>query len=204
MKKYYEYLFSIVVGILYGLFYIQRGQECDLYIALLEGNFCDFIAFNFGYFTSFMESMVPFFVYQMLYGVAIYQHFTTANVYYFTRQNNRKLWFLKEAWKLFKNTGSHMLLFLLGRCFIVQIGNTYSCSTKTVFIFLVVCFLQTCYLYFFTLLINICGIRWNSMVGIMVAIVLQVCALVSLYPLKTWKCYRMWELPLMVSDCIRN
>ena len=192
MKKYLEYLISVMIGSLYGISYIKRGQNSDFLIAILEGNFSDFIAFNFGYFTSFMESVIPFILFQMVFGVAIYQHFTTANVYYFTRQNNRKRWFFKEAWKLLRKTGCHMLGFLTGRCIVVQLGNNYAYSEKTIEILLYVWILQTLYVYFFTLIINLCAIRWNSMVGAMVSIGVQVFSIVALYPLKQYSVY-MWN-----------
>lgn len=53
--------------------------------------------------------MFPVIVFEIMFGVYLYRHFCTACVYYFSRQDNRIRWFVKECGRLLAYTFSYWI-----------------------------------------------------------------------------------------------
>lgn len=56
--------------------------------------------FNSGFMVVLITDLFPIFIIQFLEGISIYTHFCIGSVYYFSRQENRKRWYLKEIIKM--------------------------------------------------------------------------------------------------------
>lgn len=111
-------------GILLTLFYFASSKQVF---------FSDIIeVFSFSrpymiipYIIDITVQLLPYLLFQILFGTYIYRHFCSASYYYFSRCTNRTRWLLKEVISLY----SYVLVFLI---FVVASGTAIASITNTV------------------------------------------------------------------------
>lgn len=167
---------AFLLGILNGSFQSFQELSGEFTNVVLEYNYRDFKGFKLGFLTTFMELIVPFFVFEILYGVSIYQHFGTANAYIFTRQSSRVRWFYQEAGNLFFYSLLYVFIYMSGALGMAWMGNDFYITGKSVLAMVCILVLETLFLYVMTLCINLFSILWNSMCGFLMGIAVQVFA----------------------------
>ena len=121
--------------------------------------------------------MVPILIFEVLGGVYLYQHFCTANVYYFSRQADRNLWFGKECLKLYGYMVWYYFIMAVGSVLWGELvlgenmPNPWSVQgVKTACICIG---LWGMFTYIFTLLINLLSIKFGSQNATVVVIGVQ-------------------------------
>ncbi len=174
MRKFFVELIGILFGILYGLPWIAGDKQYELTQMLLTMNFSYFTNFNMAYLTWFAQQLIPFWFFQMVYGIWLYQRFGTANVYFFTRHVNRKNWFRIETAKLFLHSFLFITAYTIGFVGISRIGNSYHIDLKSFLTLGMIILLEALFLFSFTLFINVISIWFNSMTGFLTGIGAQV------------------------------
>lgn len=111
----------------------------------------------------FIYAWLPLFFFQVIYGTVIYEHYTSASVYYFTRCKSRLRWYGKETAGLFGVSFFYAFLILgyIGAAGLIS-GKMFfdSASFWMAFYFL---FIYGLWLFVMTLLINVLAILVGSM-----------------------------------------
>ncbi|MFQ9934064.1 MAG: hypothetical protein ACLRVQ_06490 [Lachnospiraceae bacterium] len=127
--------------------------------------------FTSGHLVLLMQSMIPMFAFQIVYGVYIYKHFCCASVYYFSRQKNRTRWFIGESVKIIKYTAIFFASYIL-TAIAVTIGVTG--DSKVVGELCIYTFLYfVLYNFVFCMLINLVSIFTGSQNGIIITYGIQ-------------------------------
>lgn len=117
MKLYGKFMF---LGFLWGVILSSRAVvhpdgEYTLVALVINIGFDILPACNQITMLNLLEAMVPYYVFIIIFGTFIYQHFCWSSPYIFTRCSNRTKWLCKEfGWLLFYSAG-YMLCMVLGR-----------------------------------------------------------------------------------------
>lgn len=69
--------------------------------------------FTSGYLVLLVMGMIPLFVGEIIFGLHLYSHFCTASVYFFSRQDNRVEWYVKETVCLMGKICIYLLTYLI-------------------------------------------------------------------------------------------
>ena len=117
--------------------------------------------------------LFPVFISEFLFGLGIYQHFCMGAVYYFSRQENRTAWFLREI--------RQMMCGVCGFC-VAYFGITYlggvllegGATGISAVLVLEVCLLYILYLIPWSLILTILNIRLGSQVACGIVFAIQV------------------------------
>ncbi len=120
---------------------------------------------GFQYFVDFLQGMIPLVMFQIVMGLAIYEHYCVASVYFFSRCSRIRMWFVKEAGKLFGEACAYsavvmcsaiLVCFAQGR---LQMGGRDFPELFWRFL------LYALWLFATSLLINLLAIRFDSVAG---------------------------------------
>lgn len=152
-------IFISSLNILQCVFNSEVYRPVDYIVEVMGLGFPDF---TLSYLSLLITDMFPIFVFEIIFGIYIYRRYCTASVYYFSRQNNRKIWFIRETIKLFIYLvgyfGGYLTLsYLFGTIFCL---GKLSLDGLSVLINIMILF--SLYTFLFTLLLNICSIVMGS------------------------------------------
>lgn len=137
-------------------------------------------------------------VFEIVFGVYIYRHFCTACVYYFSRQDNRKKWFVKECVKLLGYSFSY---FVFSALIYLAVGITVChvpISVEHIEAIFYIIVLPALYTFVFTLWINVLSVVLGGANAFVFMAALQYLLTflillsereLTLYNLGTWKLY---------------
>lgn len=133
--------------------------------------------------------LFPFFLFLILFGTYIYQHFCTASIYYFTRRHNRVNWFFKECVKLYGLSLMYPLIMVLSGTALASMTNTIITDQASFILLLYYVLIHSLWLFLTALFMNIIAIKRDSSFGFIVIVSLQM-AFVTL--LLLWD--NLWSL----------
>ncbi|PHU36414.1 hypothetical protein CSX02_12600 [Agathobacter ruminis] len=140
--------------------------------AIFEGKFIDF-------FFCYAHILLI----QVIFGIFIYRHFCSSSAYYFTRVNNRRVWWLHECMRLLVRIFLVMLAFLCLICIIPLLrGDIDLPGVILAFYYWIIYGLWT---YAMTCMINILAITFGSYVSFVIVTGFQFFWLVMFLPVKT-------------------
>lgn len=120
-----------------------------------------------------VSSLFPIIMVELLEGISIYRHYTDGSVYYFIRQKNFRVWFHKEAIRLFVVIFETFFVYMLGGLAIGCILLGEKPNMSVVFVILCQCAMFTLYAYAFSLLINCVSIINGSDIAYVIGIGVQ-------------------------------
>jgi hypothetical protein len=131
-------------------------------------------AFVDGYLTLLALDMFPIIFIQLVCGTYIYKHFFMATAYYFTRQGNKSIWFLKEAKRLFFFILSIVTLYICGSTLMMLIvGVKLDDLVNVILLDFFIIILFTLYTYIYSLIINLVSIFAGSQNGFVLVYSIQ-------------------------------
>lgn len=126
-----------------------------------------------GYIIDLTIKLFPFLLFLILFGTYIYQHFSTASIYYFTRQPNRTKWFMKEAVKLYVLSFLYPFIMVVSGTAIASITNEVIFDSTSLILLIYYVLIHSFWLFLTALLMNIISIRLDSSSGFMIVVGLQ-------------------------------
>lgn len=138
------------------------------------GNFLSDIILNIGfsemYFTVYYlieitVRMLPFFSFQILFGMHIYKHFCSASVYYFSRCTKRTKWFLKEALKIYFISMVFSITILVAGIIVSNIKYDIIIDRVSILVFFYCICCNSLWLSATTIAVNIIAIIGGSGIG---------------------------------------
>ncbi len=109
--------------------------------------------------------MLPFFVFQMLFGIRIYRHYCTASVYFFSRCTYKVRWFVKEAAALYVLAVLYAFTMLSVGCLIFGGARVVRWDIGGAVMFVYELALVSLWLFLTTVTVNLLAIRWESGTG---------------------------------------
>lgn len=115
-------LAAMLCGAFSSLYFFSVRAEVTVSALVLQYSFSE-TYFTITYLVEMTLRMLPLFVFQILYSTAIYRHFCTASVYYFTRRTNRVAWFLREALGLYPVAVVYMLVMMAAGAGVAACAN---------------------------------------------------------------------------------
>lgn len=114
---------------------------------------------------NFMIDLLPYFVFQIIYGTEIYRRFCTASVYYFSRCANRRRWYWWETARLFPITLAFPIAMLVG-CWLGTLTGAAVEVTGAEWLLAGYWILITAlWLYCMTLCVNLLSVKFGSSAG---------------------------------------
>lgn len=147
--------------------------------AYIEGNIIHNVGlavpeFIYGYLTLLALDMFPVILLEIVFGTYIYHHYFTASAYYFTRQADRKRWFLKEILRLAGDIFGMITVYVaLSVISIMIIADRGFENVENILMCVSIIILFTMFTFLFSLLINIVSILMGSQYGFVCVYVLQ-------------------------------
>lgn len=115
--------------------------------------------------TETIESFLVVFLFELYYGTLIYRVFCNVSIYYFSRQYNRSIWFIKKALELY----GIAVLFVLAKVFtaavITAAAGYLVIDTEGIILGLYTILIWSSWIYSMTLLVNLLAIKWTSLGG---------------------------------------
>lgn len=176
MKYYHRYLlFAVLAGITQ--YFIADFMSPDITIFDLINRFTFSGEFLMGYFILYTSLMLPMILFQISFSMYIYQHYTFASPYYFSRQGSRFKWYLKECLRLFYFALMYTCILLLTALILAVFSgrltvDKYSMSLVPYFIFT-----YTVWNFMMVLLINILSIKIKpnmAVISVMLSQLIQI------------------------------
>ena len=157
-------LVGMLWGVLYSLFFINSRFQVTLSSIVFVFGF-DRPDFLIDYVFLITMHMFPIFMFQVLFGTYIYRHFCTASIYYFSRYEKRGKWFLQEAYSLYLYGFVYLLVEVIVTVVIACIFEPVIWDKEGIILFFYHIVIQSLWLWFTTLLVNIIAIKSNSSTG---------------------------------------
>lgn len=117
------------------------------------------------YISMFTIQYIPLFVFQIFFVTYIYKHFCSASIYYFSRNINRKKWFLKEVAKLYCNVIIYLLTMSVSGIILIRLFSKITFDNSAIIIGLYYILIYSLYLLMTTLAINVISIIFSSNIG---------------------------------------
>ena len=108
---------------------------------------------------------MPLLFFQIIYGIYIYRHFCSASIYFFSRNINRKKWFLTESFKLYGCTLLYLISMLITGIIVKAFYYDIIWNVEGFIILLYHICIHSLYLFAITLGTNVIAIRFGSSVG---------------------------------------
>lgn len=159
-------------GLLQGMWLGNSMDEISLNDILLTLGFGE-MYFIPSYLIELGFRMLPYIVFQILFGVFIYRHFCTASVFYFSRQANRIRWFLREAATLYVYAAIFVGV-ILGTAFIGASFNGRVLSNPGAWRLLAFYMaIHSLWIFITALMINILSLFWGNSIGFVTVIIIQ-------------------------------
>lgn len=179
---------AFICGGFQALFYLGMKDEIYFSEIIVTFGFSE-VHFILVYLIELSLKLLPFFLFQILFGTYIYQHFCTASIYYFSRCQNRVKWFLKECTKLYVFAFIYPLLMVLSGTLVASISNQIVFDRESILLFVYYVLIHSLWLFITTLLVNIIAIKLDSSTGFISIVGLQ---MLSISTLLLWK--NVWPL----------
>ena len=123
---------------------------------------------------------MPLLFFQIIYGIYIYRHFCSASIYFFSRNINRKKWFLTEAVKLYGYTLLYLISMLASGIMVKAFCYNIIWNVEGLLILIYYICIHSLYLFAITLGTNVIAIRFGSSVGFISIVSLNI-FFISLY-----------------------
>lgn len=133
--------------------------------------------------------LLPFILFQILFGTYIYQHYCTASVYFFSRFQNRVQWFLKECLVLYGLALVYPIVIILSATAFISMVNGVTFDKTSFILLLYYGLLHSLWLFLTALLMNILAIKLDSSNGFIVVASIQ---LICVATLMLWD--KVWPL----------
>jgi hypothetical protein len=190
MRK--SFIICIGVAMLWGafqaLFYLGIRGEILLSDIILQYSFSD-VSIILVYLIEMSIRLLPFLLFQILFGTYIYQHFCSASIYYFSRCHNRVKWFLKESLKLYVFALIYPMVMVISGTAVTSITNHVVFDKASYILLIYYLLIHSPWLFLTALLMNVIAIRLDSSYGFIVVAGLQ---LTSVGLLLLWE--NVWPL----------
>lgn len=152
---------SIFFGCFQTLFYLESSEAISLSDIIFQFSFLkEFI--QTPYIVDIALRFLPYFVFQMLFGTFIYQHFCSASIYYFSRCGNRITWLLREALSLYCNTLVYLSCLIAGGVITARVTHTVIFDIESLVLLFYYLLIYSFWLYLTALLINVLAVKFNS------------------------------------------
>ena len=170
MKKHLNTLIiATVCGMVSILGFVLRNKEVDLFsiIYFKSANGCE------GYFyelPSLVEMLIPLLFFCVIYGIHVYKHFCSGSVYYFSRNSNRVLWFLKETVYLMIISVIYIFVMALSSIIIVLLFSKININSNDLIYLLKYIIIQSFFISTSALLINLISICSSSNIGFAIVV----------------------------------
>lgn len=164
MKK----LWLCFIGVVFGLFCYIEGNDMITTLKLSEiAQYPAFLSADCRpeFLINITHWFMPLLVFQMIYGVYIYRHFCSASIYFFSRNINRKKWFLKESVKLYFCSLLYLLCMIATGILVKSFVYELVWDMEGIIIIIYYLAIHSFYLFAATLAINILSIKFNSSIG---------------------------------------
>ena len=113
----------------------------------------------------FTFQYMQLFFFQILFATYIYRHFQSASIYFFSRNANRKRWFLKEVAKIYFNAVIYLVVACLAQIIVISMFTKITIDIKSVIIALYYIVIHSLYLLAITLAVNIVSVIFSGTVG---------------------------------------
>lgn len=181
-------LIAIFWGGFQSLYFIGWETELLLSDIILVFGFSD-VEIILVYIIDLSIKLLPFFLYQIVFGTYIYQHFCSASVFYFSRCPNRIKWFVIESVKLYMIAFIYPLLMVVSATGMASITNHIIFDGTSFLLLFYYVLVHSLWLFLTAILINIIAVKLDSSFGFIIVVSLQL-ACVSL--LLLWE--NVWPL----------
>ncbi len=181
-------LLAILCGGFQSIFFLGKQNDINFSEIILIFGFSE-VSFILVYLIELSIKLLPFFLFQILFGTYIYQHFCSASIYYFSRCQNRVKWFLKESTKLYVFAFVYPLFMVLSGTLVATISNRVIYDMDSFILLIYYVLIHSLWLFVTTLLVNILAIKMDSSVGFIAVVGLQMLSVASL---TLWK--DVWPL----------
>ena len=122
---------------------------------------------------AFVMRMFPNYIFIMIFGTHLYNHFCTASVYVFTRQANRLTWYVKEAFQLLIYTFCFQVLTAVSVVLIACFRYEVTWNSAGFILLLLHVVLHSFWVFSLTLLMNLVAMKLGSNMGFLVVAVVQ-------------------------------
>lgn len=165
MKYYARFLF---IGALTGFFCILVNYDGGREIAASSVILC-FSHIQVG--CSFSDAyqaffwFIPLILFQIFYGTYIYRHFSSAGIYFFSRNINRTAWFLAEAMRLYVFSLAYSAITALSGILAAAFLGSVSFDGAVVIVTVYYLAIYSLYLFAVTLGINVLSVLMGSNFG---------------------------------------
>lgn len=173
MKRLRYYLIPAVLGLYFAIEGTGKNE-----IASLGEIVRGFAFFKAGITSSaivdFMLCLFPLFVFQIIWGNYMYQHFCVASVYYFTRLEKRNPWYFKETGKLLISSVMYIFVMIAAGTLYKGITSGITIGKNDIILFLYYMMIYSFYLFSTTLAINVISIKIGSLKAIYGVIGIQI------------------------------
>ncbi|MFP3156469.1 hypothetical protein LQZ18_19030 [Lachnospiraceae bacterium ZAX-1] len=126
-----------------------------------------------GYMMLLITDLFPVFIIQFLEGIAIYRHFCTGSVYYFSRQESRRKWFLEECGKMAARIGIYFSIYLITSVMIPFLWFRPKASLEVFAALFYILAYYILYTIFIAIWINIFSILFGSQMGLSIVYGIQ-------------------------------
>lgn len=135
--------------------------------------------------------MLPFFLFQMLFGIRIYRRYCTASVYFFSRCTRKVRWFVKEAAVLFLLVVLYAFVIPAVACLIFSGARSVRWDIGAAAMFLYEWILVAFWLFLTAMAVNLLAIRRGSGIAFGVVACIQLGCIALLH---------IWENILPLED----
>ncbi|WP_060664213.1 hypothetical protein [Bacillus sp. CHD6a] len=163
---------AILWGGFQAIFFLSVKGEVIFSDIILKFGFSE-VSINLVYLIELSIQFLPFFIFQILFGTVIYQHFCSASIYYFSRCHHRGKWFLKESLKLYSYSLIYPLTMVGFATIIASSTNEILFDQASIILFFYYLAIHSLWLFITALLMNIMSIRFDSSIGFMVIVGFQ-------------------------------
>lgn len=181
---------ALIWGILQSMSYLKEEGSVRLSDIILQSSISSSSIVP-AYLIEETLKMMPFFMFQILFGTLIYQHFCTASVYYFSRCTAKIPWFLKETRKILFLAITYNILVLAVTVGAALIFCPIQMDEVGIILAVYLILIQSLWLFFTSIAMNLLAIKFGSQNGFMIVMIIQV-ALITLLLL--------WQNILPVED----
>lgn len=172
-------IFAILVGIIWGFEFRLSNKSSSLLVGISELGLGKFDFYKI-YVEYTMKYLMPYILFQMLYGTYIYSKFNNAGIYYFSRVVSRKKWFIKMAVQLLALTVFYILLYSGAFLIIALAGKKVTLSFNALCFYLIYMTIYSLWLFGATMLINVIAIKSDSGKAFSIICVLEICMVIFL------------------------
>lgn len=170
---------AILWGVFRSIYYLGTSGDLLLSDLIIQFSFSD-VEFIMVYLIDLSIEFLPFILFQALFGTYIYQHFCTASVYYFSRTPKRVSWFLNESVKLYLLTLIYPIMMIVSGIALGSINNQIIFDRESIILLIYYVLIHSLWLFITTALINILAIKFDSSLGFISIVGLQMTLIMML------------------------